>query len=378
MIKKALKYLGKKILDMNGYVKPEPSLYGDSNWFASPNLWEPSVLHVLRDLCKPGTTVFDVGANLGGLTRVMSSLVGPTGKVCSFEASPRIIGHLQKNVVAQGCFNVSVYHAAICSTTNSLINIYEGTHLNDSIYMTGSESGIAHAVKTLTLDDFCFHFNMFPDIIKMDIEGAEFDALGGATRLITEKHPILILEQSPDDMRCHELLTKLGFVTFDCNNYSRIDSINDLLGRGCIRNLVFIHKSRLNEVFLPKVVFEQTATFDSSSFQKNPGQSIFSSPIFLKQGRYLFDGDFSAEGTDNSIFCGIKQGETYTFRYHAYTKLLAENYRDWMVDIPRDGEYLIAFEFQDKTFDPSLRINNFTIKKVQDVTTSPVVSVVSK
>ena len=47
------------------------TLYGIAPWYQE-NLWEPTVQIALRDLCKPGDVVFDVGANFAGLTTVMS------------------------------------------------------------------------------------------------------------------------------------------------------------------------------------------------------------------------------------------------------------------------------------------------------------------
>lgn len=161
-------------------VETKPTLYGDSYWYAGPNLWEPTVMLALRDLCKPGTVVFDVGGNMGGLTSAMARLVGPKGTVCTFEASPRIIGYLQGNVVAQGHHNVTVYHRAVYSKSNEIITIYDGDHLNDSIYAEQSPTKVGRPVKTLALDDFCDATGFSPDVIKMDIEGAEYDALIGS------------------------------------------------------------------------------------------------------------------------------------------------------------------------------------------------------
>ena len=49
------------------------------------NPWEPNVQIALNDLAKPGETVFDVGANAGALSLVLSRAVGPKGTVCSFD-----------------------------------------------------------------------------------------------------------------------------------------------------------------------------------------------------------------------------------------------------------------------------------------------------
>src|SRR5258708_30491234 len=67
------------------------------------NYWEPTVQLALRDLCRPGMVCFDVGANAGALSLVMSRLVGPRGVVCAFEASRRIVDKTHWNLVQAGC-----------------------------------------------------------------------------------------------------------------------------------------------------------------------------------------------------------------------------------------------------------------------------------
>ena len=107
--------------------------FGISPWYKE-NLWEPTVQIILRDLCKSGDIVFDVGANFAGLTTVMSRIVGPKGVVCAFEASPRIIDKTQRNLVLSGCNNVQLFHNAVCHTSGKRVKIFFGDHLNDSIY----------------------------------------------------------------------------------------------------------------------------------------------------------------------------------------------------------------------------------------------------
>ena len=120
----------------------EPNLKINScNYIVAPwwetNFWEPSVQLALRDLIKPGSIIFDVGANLAGLAILMSRLTGPRGIVCAFEASPRIIELTHGNIIASGCNNIQLYHNAIFSESGKDLMIYAGGHLNDSIYNQG-------------------------------------------------------------------------------------------------------------------------------------------------------------------------------------------------------------------------------------------------
>src|ERR1700756_723633 len=62
--------------------RPRDWLDGDLN--------EPAGQNALKDLLHGGDCAFDVGANIGGLSTLMSRLVGPRGAVCAFEANPNI------------------------------------------------------------------------------------------------------------------------------------------------------------------------------------------------------------------------------------------------------------------------------------------------
>ena len=91
MIDKIKRWLKSRLSYILTTVSEPEKPYGDAYWYED-NFWEPPVQIVLRDLCKSGNVVFDIGANLGGLTTVMSRSVGLRGIVCTFEASSRIVG----------------------------------------------------------------------------------------------------------------------------------------------------------------------------------------------------------------------------------------------------------------------------------------------
>jgi FkbM family methyltransferase len=341
------------------------TLYGDSYWYASPNLWEPTVMLALRDLCKPGTVVFDVGRNMGGLTSAMSRLVGPNGTVCTFEASPRIIGHLQGNVVVQGHRNVTVYHRAVYSKSNEIITIYDGDHLNDSIYAEQSPTKVGRPVKTLALDDFCDACGFAPDVIKMDIEGAEYDALLGSVRMVERDHPHFLLEQQASDMRCFDFLVARGYVAIDLSNYRQIRSIADYPQGAPLRNVLFIHQDRLSETsYSLPLQTTNICTLSATDFEKNHMNGITSKIFELEAGRYLLDVDFTAEGTNNNMMCGVRSEGLDIFRYHGYSKLIAGSYREWVIELPRKTNVHLYFDFHDSSSDPTFDLCAVAIKKL--------------
>jgi FkbM family methyltransferase len=340
--------------------------YGDSFWYTSPNLWEPPVQTALKDLCRPGATVFDVGANFGGLTSAMSRLVGPRGVVCSFEASPRIFGYLQGNIVKQGHNNVTAYHCAVYSRSNERVKIYPGDHLNDSIYDYGhGRSGEFYWVNTLSLDSFCAETGLVPSVIKMDIEGAEFDALNGAVGLIAEHRPHLILEQQPNDTRCLDFLKRSGYQALDLNAYRLINSAADFPPNVSLRNVLFVHPMRSGDLAyqLPPRV-DAVAELRASDFARTGNTFASSAPMHLGPGRYLMDVFFAASGTSNELMCGVKVDGQVVFRYHGYSKLIADSYRDWVVDVTRGSDIELYFDFINGTFDDTFVLSGARIQRL--------------
>jgi FkbM family methyltransferase len=299
--------------------------------FWERSYWEPTVQFALRDYCRAGDVVFDVGANAGALSMLMSRLVGPRGVVCAFEASPRIVAMTQQNLVSGGCSNVQLYHRAIYHTSHESVAIYAGSHLNDSIYPIGGPQGAdSHKVETLALDDFVSSMKLVPKLIKMDIEGAEYDALQGMKRLLSDAKPVLVLEQSPSDMRCHELLSAQGYAGIDLATYRRIRSSADFEPGVSVANILYVHSSAKDDPYLNEASPETVAQIPPSAFRPSNGGYEIEKPVTLPAGRYICRADFSASGKDNEIFAGVEVDGEVVVRYHTYTSFMADSYRDWV------------------------------------------------
>ncbi len=323
------------------------------------NYWEPTVALAIRDHCRPGDVVFDVGANAGALSMMMSRLVGPRGIVCAFEASPRIIDKTQHNLVNAGCSNVTVYHKAVWHTSGETVNLSAGSHLNDRV----EEGASGMSVRTLALDDFAAAADLRPSFIKMDIEGAEFNALIGMERLLRDVRPVLVLEQSPKDMRCHELLDKAGYAAVDLATYRPIKTKSDLGGVG-VANVLFVpsEKAQASPYFANR--FEQVASLTPELFKREADGSVnLPNPLMVERGRYLLRADFSAQGTDNEIFAGVEANGEVIFRYHTYTRFMADSYTHWVVQLDGPSKIAPYLRFI-RGGDPTLRWNGVAVLKL--------------
>jgi FkbM family methyltransferase len=134
----------------------------------------------------PGMVAFDLGANVGFYTLLLSRLVGPRGRVYAFEPSPQALGYLRRHVSMNAPGNVVVCEAAVGAVSGEATFV-EGESLStgrtvDDIPAPG------RVVPQVALDDFVYAVgNPAPDFIKMDIEGGEAAALAGMRRVLSER-----------------------------------------------------------------------------------------------------------------------------------------------------------------------------------------------
>lgn len=325
----------------------EPGSFGAADSFPIPKFWEPNywetmVQIALRDYCKPGDVAFDVGANAGALAMVMGRHVGPRGVVCAFEASPRIIDKTHHNLVQSGCNNIHLYYRAVYHTSHEVVTLYPGNHLNDSMYYDfGTEGGANYRVETLALDDFVSATGLMPRVIKIDIEGAEYDALRGARNILTIGKPVLMLETlmleryGPADMRCHAMLTDLGYLCVDLANYRRIVSVADFDDGITIANLLYVHSDEAaTDRYVNAGEPVEVARLTPDMFTYLPDGSLsLTTHLDLPAGRYTCITQFTASGRDNQILAGIDTDRGRLQRYQTYSKLMAQTYRDWAFHI---------------------------------------------
>lgn len=334
-------------------------------WY-DPSYAEPCVALALRDLCRPGDVVFDVGANCGALSILMSRLAGPRGIVCSFEASRRIVDKCQYNLVVNGCHNTQLFHQAVFSRSGAILKIYHGSHLNDTVVAAHANTANYDTVETVALDDFVAHFDLHPKLIKMDIEGAEYDALLGARQTLERDQPILILEQQPSDMRCCDMLRALGYVGIDLATYQEIASASDFPPGVDLANVLFIHRSSIDQMpYRLPIARQQVHRLEKGDFRVTADRSVdLRQPFELDAGRYLVRSEFTAQGSGNEAFAGVEADGAMIFRYHTNTRFLSTAYRDWVIDLPRRQSINLFLRFLNGTSDPTLDFRGAVIYRI--------------
>jgi FkbM family methyltransferase len=142
-----------------------------------------------------GDTVVDVGAGLGAEALVFSRLVGDDGRVLAVEAHPHTFTLLTRTVRANGLDNVSCVHAA-ASRSSGIAQMSSSPAAQHQLNRVVSQG---EAVPAKALDAILEEANADRvDLLKMNIEGAETEALAGAVRTLEVTRNICI--------GCHDFL----------------------------------------------------------------------------------------------------------------------------------------------------------------------------
>ena len=162
--------------------------------------YEPELQQAIIEYVKPGMTAYDIGANVGFISLLLSKMVGDTGTVFAFEALPKNIQRLRANLLLNPfASNVEIIQNAVVDSERE-IDFMLGPSLGmgkvrGSAGRDNVEYGDVIVVPGVSLDGFVYKYgNPAPDIVKMDIEGGEILALPGMLKVIKEDKPVLFLE----------------------------------------------------------------------------------------------------------------------------------------------------------------------------------------
>jgi FkbM family methyltransferase len=170
-------------------------------------------VQALEKLIQKGMVVYDAGANVGFYTLALSTLVGDSGHVFSFEPNARNVSMLLRHVELNNLRNVTVVQAAVSSSSG-----FVGFGGQGEMGSVVAESN--YRVPSISLDEFVAAGNPVPAFIKMDIEGAERAALEGAASLLTPDKTAWMMATHSAALRteCREVMTKRGYciTDFDC------------------------------------------------------------------------------------------------------------------------------------------------------------------
>lgn len=178
--------------------------------------YEPTVAKAMTRFLRPGSTFWDVGAHVGYTSLIGCRLVGPMGHVHAFEPMQANLKRLTEVTRLNSVPNLNIHPVAVSDTHATRL-----LHRNESSSMWSlvSPGPAGQWVTCVTLDAMLASLGP-PDLVKIDVEGAELLVLAGAERLLG-LHPILIVELLMDANRiqAEALLAGWTFERLDRTNW---------------------------------------------------------------------------------------------------------------------------------------------------------------
>jgi FkbM family methyltransferase len=153
--------------------------------------YELDVTSALNRYCKPGMTVLDIGANIGAHTLPLGRLVTTQGAVYAFEPTDFAFEKLTRNVSLNDAPHVHAIKAALSNRNAER----QAIAYRSSWRTAGGRNDGDAFVDFIRLDDWCAGNGVKEvGLIKIDIDGNEFEALAGGIQLIERSRPVIVME----------------------------------------------------------------------------------------------------------------------------------------------------------------------------------------
>jgi FkbM family methyltransferase len=203
---------------------------------------EPETARFILGFLRPGMVFFDVGAHIGEYALLASRRVGPSGEVHAFEPQPTTLALLKNNVEVNGLRNVRLNGCAVSDRNEEVdFGVRAEPSLSSIVREVAGLGGdgllCSMKVRSRTLDSYCQECGCWPDLIKIDVEGAELLVLQGAEGLLAAppgRAPCLVFEHDEDNYSRFgyefrdvlSILSRAGYRMFRLDPQGRPQSID--------------------------------------------------------------------------------------------------------------------------------------------------------
>ncbi len=205
----------------------------------------PSEIRLARFIIlnlSPGDKFLDIGAHYGYFSLLAAQLVGSAGAVYSFEPAGNNFALLQEN--SQQESNITVFKKAVSDspgiltffefpTLYSEYNSINVDQFNDEAWFSEFKPAAVEVAAT-TIDTITVEDSFIPDLIKIDVEGAEYRAMLGGATFLAAHAPVLVMEYLNPDRQNHEhkkavqLLAGMGYLPYIILQSGSIERIDDI------------------------------------------------------------------------------------------------------------------------------------------------------
>ncbi len=193
---------------------------------------EENTIKQFQAWIKPNNFVLEIGAHIGYFSTFYADLVGENGKVVVFEPSDKNAKYLNKNiqylpeklkkiitVINKGAGDIdgqlNFYIDPITGQNNSFVENFEGFYSNRENSADKEAELIKEVVHVVRLDTFFKEENRFPDFVKIDVEGFEWNVIQGFMDTIEKHHPSLMIEIQADSDKIVSYFKEKGYTIYN-------------------------------------------------------------------------------------------------------------------------------------------------------------------
>lgn len=172
-------------------------------WYGK-NSYERTTLREWARRAKTAQVIFDVGANTGIFTLVSHFCSDHDKKIVSFEPTSRAYARVVENCNVNNIIDKVKIEKVALSDQDGIV---EFQHFENATRISSGASyveGVSHfeihareQCERTTLDAYIEKTGIFPDLMKIDVEGAEVDVMKGASQLIAKRATTFIIEVIP-------------------------------------------------------------------------------------------------------------------------------------------------------------------------------------
>jgi len=185
----------------NFLMSPEFTFYNCEEWGNGKN----NGFHKLIELAKGKSVVFDIGAHIGICALPISRVIKKGGLYYSFEPAEANRKHLETHLKINNVDNVIVVPCLVGDKCGNCVEFYESSSDSgmNSLCQPENKGSIYNKVvkEQITLDSFVAKNGCIPELIKIDVEGAEISVLRGAEDVLMKYHPEIILSIHPKHIK---------------------------------------------------------------------------------------------------------------------------------------------------------------------------------
>lgn len=186
------------------------------------NTIDETPLKLLTNLSKNADILFDVGGNIGVIAMILAGKMKAGSVIYSFEPAPLSFKYLKDTArVQKGKAKIIPVNLAVSNNNDKLYFTNDGNSCTNHI-STADEAGTI-SIDSITIDSFCKANNVIPQVIKIDIEGAEYWALQGMQQtlktnncqVLVEIHTGFLLDNNITSEMFGNLVDSIGYKAFN-------------------------------------------------------------------------------------------------------------------------------------------------------------------